>query len=356
MQTSRLERLRLRLVEKEVEGLLLTQLDNIGYISGFTGSTAVALVTERAALFFVDSRYEVQAQAQCPEFEVRKVSDGLLVTAAKSAQEMGVRTLGFEQDYVTVRQHTDLGNECPDLTLMGLSGMVEDMRQVKDAGEIDLIRTACKIVDDTFAFILPRIKPGVRERDLALELDWRMRRLGAEKEGFDTIIASGCRSAMPHGKASEKIIEAGDFVTLDFGPRRQGYHADLTRTVVVGKATDEQRKVYHTVLEAQLKAIDALRPGVAGKAVDEVARNHIKGAGYGDYFGHGLGHGLGRAVHDGPTNSPKSEAILQAGVVTTIEPGIYIPDWGGVRIEDDCLITETGCEVLTHSPKELIEV
>jgi len=354
MSASRLEQMRLKLPEKEVEGILLTQLDNLSYISGFTGSTAVALVTLKEAIFFVDSRYEVQAKAECPGFEVQKVADSLLITAAKTAQEMGVGRLGFEQDHLTFKQHADLTKEAPDLTLVPLSGLVEEMRQIKDEGEVALIRAACEIVDKTFEHILPFIKPGASERDIALELEWHMRHLGADREGFDTIIASGARSAMPHGKASEKIIEKGDFVTLDFGPRRKGYHADLTRTVVVGPPTEEQKKVYQTVLEAQMKAIEALQPGIEGKAVDEIARSHIRNAGYGDYFGHGLGHGLGRAVHDGATTSPKSEITLQAGMITTIEPGIYIPDWGGVRIEDDCLITDSGYEILTHAHKDLI--
>jgi Xaa-Pro aminopeptidase len=227
---------------------------------------------------------------------------------------------------------------------------------VKDAGELAVIREAVALADQTFTHILPHLKPGVAERDIAIEIEYFMKRAGAEGEAFGTIVASGARSAMPHGRASTKLLEAGDFVTMDFGARWNGYHSDLTRTVVLGKASDRQREIYAIVREAQETGLRAIRAGVTGKDADAAARKVIEDRGYGDHFGHGLGHGLGRSVHDGGSLSPRSDTTLAAGMVMTVEPGVYIEGWGGVRIEDDVVVTETGCEVLTRSTKELLEL
>jgi Xaa-Pro aminopeptidase len=225
---------------------------------------------------------------------------------------------------------------------------------VKDSEEIACIEAACAAADRAFEYILPFLKPGAIERDVMLELEWYLRKDEGTEIAFDTIVASGPRSALPHGRASLRAMQKGDFVTLDFGARLNQYCSDITRTIVLGEPTDEQRKVYQTVLDALHKGIEAIRPHIAGKDVDAVAREFIREAGYGDYFGHGLGHSLGRNVHDGPSLSPSSEVTLSPGMVTTVEPGIYIPGWGGVRIEQDVLVTESTPRILTHSPTHLL--
>ncbi|MGI8969099.1 MAG: M24 family metallopeptidase, partial [Dehalococcoidia bacterium] len=234
--------------------------------------------------------------------------------------------------------------------------IVETLRRVKDEGEIDLTRAACGIVDCAFEFIVTLVRPGVSERELATELEYFMKKAGSEKEAFDTIVASGARSALPHGRASEKLLEAGDFITFDFGARVGGYHSDITRTVVLGTASERQREIYQVVLDAQQAALAALRPGMTGKEADQVARDLIAAHGYGEQFGHGLGHSLGRHVHDGGGLSQRVEMTLEAGMVLTVEPGVYLENWGGVRIEDDVVLRDNGAEILTHAPKELIEV
>jgi Xaa-Pro aminopeptidase len=257
---------------------------------------------------------------------------------------------------MTVRQFNKLGEELKEATLEPVDDLVSPLRAVKDEEELRRIRHACAIADAAFEQILPLVRPGVIERDLAIELEHFMKKRGAEKEAFDTIVASGPRSALPHGRASARRLEAGDFVTFDFGARWEGYNSDLTRTVVLGRASDEQRKVYMTVLGAQMAALGAIRAGAEAKQVDAVARDRIAAAGYGERFGHGLGHALGREVHDGGGMNSRSEMKLAAGMVLTVEPGIYINGWGGVRIEDDVVVTGEGCEILTHAPKELIEL
>lgn len=226
---------------------------------------------------------------------------------------------------------------------------------IKDETELGLMRRAAEIADQAFAEVLPLVKPGVAERDLAAELEYRMKRLGAEGPAFETIVASGFRSSLPHGRASEKRIEHGDFVTFDFGAIYRGYCSDMTRTVVVGEPTEKQREIYGIVLEAQRRGVAACRAGITGKELDAVCRSYIAEKGYGEAFGHGTGHGVGRFIHEGPKVSLRGENDrLEAGMVVTIEPGIYLPGWGGVRIEDMVLVTETGCEPFTKTPKDLL--
>ena len=232
--------------------------------------------------------------------------------------------------------------------------MIEKLRMIKTDDEIRTIRRAAEIADEAFSHILTFIKPGVTELEVSNELEFFMRRLGASESSFDTIVASGKRSALPHGVATGKTIENGDMVTLDFGALYDGYVSDITRTVAVGEPTEELKKIYHIVLEAQMRACSALKPGMTGKEADAVARDYIKDHGYGEAFGHSTGHGIGLEVHEGPGLSFRSDTVLKPGMVVTVEPGIYVPGLGGVRIEDDVLITEDGCELLTSSPKELI--
>jgi Xaa-Pro aminopeptidase len=358
----RLARLREELSRREITAIALSNPTNVGYVSGFTGSTALAVVTPGSgpyaadAVFIADSRYALQAQGQCPDFRVRQCGPKPLETLAEVVKELGIRTLHFESATLTVAALEKWKEALPETTLAPAADVVETLRQVKDAGEIACIREAAGIVDRAFDFLLTITRPGVREIDLAIELEYFLKKQGSEKEAFDIIVASGPRSAMPHGRASEKRLESGEFVTFDFGACRGGYFSDLTRTIVLGKANDRQREVYGIVAAAQQAALDAIRPGATGKEVDAKARDLITARGFGEKFGHGTGHGLGRDVHDHPGFSVQSELTLAAGMVLTVEPGIYIEEWGGVRIEDDVVVTGTGCEILTSAPKHLIEL
>ncbi|EAG2965084.1 peptidase M24 family protein, partial [Listeria monocytogenes] len=233
-------------------------------------------------------------------------------------------------------------------------GMIEALREVKDEEEIALIQQACHIADQGFEHILKMIRPGMTEIEVANQLDFFMRSLGATSVSFETIVASGLRSAMPHGVASEKVIEQGDLITLDFGCYYQSYVSDMTRTFAVGDPGDKLKEIYQIVLEAQEKVLAAAKPGMTGIELDAIARDHIASFGYGDAFGHSTGHGIGLEIHEGPNVSFRADKAFVVGNVITDEPGIYLPGIGGVRIEDDLLITETGNKVLTHSPKELI--
>lgn len=358
MPAERLSKLRQQLRDRELPAILLTEMVNIGYVTGFTGSNAVVIVTPDNTRFITDSRYSVQAAEQCPGFTLRTSSSsaGMLDSLVEQVNELALTRLAFEADHVAVSRHAKWKEKLPEVEWLAASDLVETMRMLKDADELERIRTAVGIVDRTFAHVLPFLRPGVAERDIAIEIEHFMKKAGAEKEAFDTIVASGARSAMPHGRASAKRLEPGDFVTMDFGARWDGYHSDITRTVVIGQASDRHREIYGIVREAQEAGLRAVRAGVTGVDADAAARQIIAAAGYGDNFGHGLGHGLGRDIHDGGSLSPRSDITLAAGMVMTVEPGIYIDGWGGVRIEDDVVVTETGCEVLTRSTKELLEV
>jgi len=316
------------------------------------------LATPERAVFITDCRYAQQAAAECPGFElaVTPPGGGYAETIAEQAKALGLAALAIEADHVTLAQRDSLAEKLNGVELTAVKEIVAPLRMVKDAEELARIRAACALVDDAFQWLLEFVRPGRTEREVAIELEYRLKRAGSEKDAFDTIVASGYRSAMPHGRASEKVLEAGDFVTIDFGARVEGYHSDLTRTVVLGRATDRQREVYETVLAANRAGVGAIRAGMEGKEVDAVARAVIEAAGLGEHFGHGLGHGLGLHVHDHPAFGKTSTVTLQAGMVATVEPGIYLEGWGGVRIEDDVLVTEDGCEVLTHAPRKLFEL
>lgn len=355
---ARLQKFRAALARQNLPAALILNVDNAAYLSGFTGSSAALLVTPEHALFITDSRYSTQAAAECPGLELTVAASGATYaqTAADAVKRLRLTGVAIEAEHVTLTQFDRLKALLQDVELQPVNDLVGPLKQVKDEAEIAHTRRACAIVDHAFEFVLTLLRPGAVEREIATELEYFMKRHGSEKEAFDTIVASGYRSAMPHGRASEKRLEAGDFITFDFGATVGGYHSDLTRTVVLGQASDEQRTVYATVLEAQLAALDAIRPGVEGKAVDTVARDLITARGYGDRFGHSLGHGLGRHVHDHPALAQTSTLTLAPGMIVTVEPGVYIDGWGGVRIEDDVVVTENGREILTHAPKELIEV
>lgn len=350
----RIEKARSLMEEKEVDSLLITTDVNRFYISGFTGSSGYVLFTSENNYFITDFRYTEQAKNQTNGFEILEFNKNVPEKINDILIEDNCERLGFESKNVTYNKYNEYKEKFTEVELIATEDLMKELRITKDKEEIDKIKKAIAITDNAFKHILDFIEVGKTEREVALELEYFMKQAGGEKNAFDFIVASGKRSSMPHGVASDKKLEYGDFITMDFGTFYKGYCSDMTRTVVLGEATDKQRKIYNIVLDAQKEVIKKIKPGMSGKEVDAIARDKIKDAGYEDNFGHGLGHGIGVEVHEGPRASYKSDDFIEEGMVVTDEPGIYIPDWGGVRIEDDLLITENGCEVLNNSPKELI--
>jgi len=337
--------------------LLVTFLPHVRYLSGYSGTNGMILISLESCIFLTDFRYQQQAKEQVKDLKVVIAQRDLFSSLTDIAFLKGNRIkMGFEADHLNYKTYQRLKNLLPDCLLVPTEKVVESLIVKKDKNEIEKIKQAIKITDRVFSEILDFIKPGVRELDLSAELEYRMKRYGSSTPYYETIVASGKRSALPHGVASGKKIGENEFVTMDFGAVFDGYTADMTRTVVVGKANRRQKQVYNIVLRAQKRAISKTRPKMKASDLDKVARNVIKKAGYGKYFGHGLGHGIGILIHDNPAINPTNQQTLEPGMVVTIEPGIYIPNWGGVRIEDDVLITQRGCEVLTASEKNLIEL
>lgn len=337
-----------------MEALLVSHPINRRYITGFTGSAGLALFTQNEALLITDFRYVTQVKEQVPHMTLVQHEGPILETVAKLSRKLGIQTLSFEQNHLTFAQHQELQTALGNITTTPVSDVIEKLRMIKDEEELSLIRKANHIADQTFEKIIQEIKPGMRELDVAMRLEFIMRDLGASSSSFDIIVASGIRGALPHGTASEKVLEKGDLVTMDFGAWYQGYASDITRTIMLGQPSEKQKEIYEIVLEAGKKSIAVIRPGVTGVEADAAARDYITEHGYGEYFGHSTGHGLGLEVHELPRLSVKGEETLKPGMVVTVEPGIYLPELGGVRIEDDIVVTEDGCEVLTHCTKDLI--
>jgi len=350
----RIKRARKLMAEKELEALIIDSDTNRFYLTGFTGTAGRVLFTPGHNYFITDFRYTEQAREQTDGFEILEISRDVEEKLADILKKESINKLGFESKVITFKQYNNYKDKFDDLQLVATEGLIEKLRVIKDQSEIKKIQKAIDITDEAFNHILDFITPGLTEREVALELEFFMKKQGGNKVAFDFIVASGQRSSMPHGVASQKKLEKGDFITIDFGITYQGYCSDLTRTVILGEATKKQRKIYDTVLKAQLAVIDQVKAGMTAKEVDAIARDIINEAGYKDNFGHGLGHGVGIEVHEDPRVSYTSDATLKSGMVITDEPGIYLPEWGGVRIEDDLLITDDGCRVLNNSPKDLI--
>lgn len=356
MGNTRLKKFRDCLISKGLDGALVYSDTNRNYLSGFTGDESYIIVTINDAVFITDSRYVQQAKGEVNEFEVREYKDSVFDYIKDVVNSLKIKTLGFEEDYVTYKAYDELKKALEGVALCPLQDCIEDLRMVKDDGEIENIEKAASIADKAFSHMLQYIKPGMTEKKIGLELEFFMRSNGASKLSFNSIVASGKRSSLPHGTATEKTVENGDLLTLDFGCVYNGYCSDMTRTVVVGKASSKQKEIYDIVLEANDSVLKALRPGMTGQEADRIARDIIESYGYGRYFGHSLGHGVGMDIHELPRLSRKGMETLRAGMVVTDEPGIYIPDFGGVRIEDLVLLIDDGCRVLSKSDKKLIEL
>ncbi|WP_257348072.1 M24 family metallopeptidase [Pseudalkalibacillus decolorationis] len=350
---NRIERLRSEFNEQNIDGILITSTSNRRYISQFTGSSGVVLISGTEAKLITDFRYMDQATEQAKEFDIVQHTASIPSEVAKQAKLMGIGKLGFEQDNLTYAVHQTY-EQAIDGILVPTSGIIERIRLIKDEGELQVLKDAAQLADQTFEHIISFIKPGLREIDVSNELEFFMRKNGATSSSFDIIVASGIRSSLPHGVASNKIIEQGDMVTLDFGALYNGYCSDITRTVAIGEPKEQLKDIYQIVLDAQLKGLEGLKPGITGKQADALTRDYIKEKGYGEQFGHSTGHGIGLDVHEGPGLSGKVDTRLESGMVVTVEPGIYVSGLGGVRIEDDVVLTENGNERLTKSTKELL--
>jgi Xaa-Pro aminopeptidase len=335
--------------------MLVTSPENVRYLCGFSGTEGTLLVARGSGFFLTDGRYTTQARREVAGFQV--------ITFKKKWEQIGrltarmnIKRLGYEARHVSVAMLQDLEKHAKRCEFVPVSAALDSLRARKDAGELRLMKQAARIAARSLAEVLPLIKPGLREVELAAELDYRMRCNGGQGSSFPAIVASGARSALPHAAPSDKRIRAGDLVTIDYGTLYEGYCSDETCTFVVGRATARQKKLYGLVKQAHDRAIDALAHGRSARDIDAVARDYLKDSGVGKHFTHGTGHGVGMAVHEFPSVSSASDALLERCMVVTIEPGLYIPGWGGIRIEDMLAVRTEGCEYITCTNKDLTVV
>ncbi|WNB93576.1 Xaa-Pro peptidase family protein [Bacillus sp. NEB1478] len=355
---NRIEKARELFENYDMDALLITSNANRIYLSGFTGSSGVLLITKNDAILVTDFRYSDQSREQAKDYKIVIHTAPIPEEIAKISKELSIKKIGFEQDHLTFAGYRTYEDQLSssDTELVPVSGLVEKLRLIKDDSEIKIIKDAASIADAAFSHIIEFIKPGQTEREVSNELEFFMRKNGAASSSFNIIVASGYRSALPHGVASSKVIEKGELVTLDFGAYYEGYCSDITRTVAIGNVSDELKEIYQVVYDAQILGMKGIKPGMTGKEADALTRDYISSKGYGDYFGHSTGHGIGLDVHEGPALSFKSDTILESGMIVTVEPGIYVSGLGGVRIEDDALITKDGNESLTQSTKTLLTI
>lgn len=336
--------------------LLVTSEANRFYLTGFHSSAGAVLVTKEQAYFLIDFRYVEKAKSVVKSCKVQ-LSSNAVAEIAELLKQNGIKQLYVETETVSVAQlgqYKSAFEGVEILTEDTMDRLLEDMRACKSKAELDLIIAAQKLTDETFSYILERIEPGRSEKEIMLDMEFYMRKLGSEGVSFDFIVVSGKNSSLPHGVPTDKLVEVGDFITMDFGAVVGGYRSDMTRTVAVGAVSEEQRKVYDTVLAAQTASIDAIKAGLVCKEIDKIARDIIYGAGYEGCFGHGLGHSVGIEIHENPAFNTRCDKPLQVGTVMTVEPGIYLENKFGVRIEDMVYVTEQGCLNITNSPKQLI--
>ena len=333
--------------------LLVLNLSNIRYLTGFTGSEALLILSPEDGWFLTDSRYTSQAGAEVTGAKVIEFSNRM-DALVELLRQRGATRVAFEAGSTTVAFHQELREKTPGIEYLPADAELTGLRTVKDAGELEILERVAAIASESLLEIAARLKPGMVESEVAWMLEVAMRERGAEGKSFDFIVASGERGALPHGRASEKKLAAGELVTIDYGAIYLGYCSDETVTVCLGEPDARQREVYETVQAAQRTAMDAVHPGMSFRDLDAKARDYIAGKGFGEYFGHGLGHGVGIDIHEHPTASPRSNQVITEGMVFTIEPGIYIPGWGGVRIEDTVVVEQNGCRPITRVPKDLM--
>ena len=355
LYSNRQEKLKSVLGEQGIDGILITNLTNIRYICGFTGSSATCLILPEKQYFISDGRYAEQSREQVSGFlrVIENLSHLELLSAKKKNLISDGLKLGFEGEHLSVSQYNTMIDLFPKTDWVCTKGILEALQAVKDKSELNAIRTAVEITDSCYKKIIPRIKEGITEKEIANELVMYYRRQ-ADGEAYPPIVAGGPNSALPHAVPSDREFKKGDFIVIDAAAKYAGYHADMTRTPVLGEATDKHREIYGIVREAQETAVASAKAGTSCKEMDAIPRSIIEKNGYGEYFNHGTGHGLGLEIHTQPRLSKLSDQVLQVNNVVTVEPGIYLPGWGGVRIEDDIIIEKDGCEVLNTTSRELV--
>jgi Xaa-Pro aminopeptidase/Xaa-Pro dipeptidase len=354
---NRLEQITKRLIAEKIDALLLFDANNITYLSDFTGHAATALVLPEQAYLLTDYRYHEQAKAQCSDFKVicrDRIKQTLAALIDELMTQHAVSKLAFEADHISHGAWLDMQQQWPNKKYLAASRWVEDLRYRKDAGEIDSIQQAAHIADQALHQLLKVIKPGVTERELALELEYQMAALGSERPSFDTIMLAAERSALPHGIPGNKKLSHGDLLLIDFGAVINGYHSDMTRTFVLGAADPQQQAIYQTVYDAQQAAMDALTEEIEADDLYRHAEQVLNQSDYAEFKGEGLGHGLGMDVHELPFIGMGENLTIEKNCVITLEPGIYIPGWGGVRIEDDVVLTDNGLQLITQFPRQLM--
>lgn len=341
----------------KVDALLVSALPNIRYLSGFTGSNALLLVSASGAVLFTDPRYTIQAAAEC-DCPTRTVKSGTLTSALiPEIKRRRIKRLGIERNRISWSAYLSLQDAIPAaVELIGIDEAVENLRMVKDADEIAAIRASVLLNSKAFDRALKRFKPEMRESDLAAEIDYQMRKLGASEPAFETIVASGTRTSLPHARPSAEAIQTNRLLLVDMGASFNGYASDMTRTLAVGRVSTELKRMYQATLDAQLAAVAAVRPGISASAVDAAARSVLRKHGLAKEFVHSTGHGLGLEIHEAPRLGKTGKTKLEPGMTITIEPGVYREGVGGIRIEDTVLVTETGCEILTPTPKEFLSI
>lgn len=354
MTENRLDTIRGKLHENKLDGILITNRANVLYLSGFSGSDGVLLLSDKRNYLITDFRYVEQAAKESPNVSIVEHKTALINGVVSKAKRFKIKRLGIESRSINLDQFNELKERAGGVRLIPTKGFVEELREVKDADEVKKIAKAIKVAEAAFGTVVELIRPSMSEKALADLLDFRMRKCGAQKNAFDTIVATGSKSSLPHAKpAQEKVIHS-DKVLFDWGAQVGFYNSDLTRMVFTAKIKRQTKKVFQIVLDAQRFAIEKIKSGVVARDVDRAARSYIEKRGFGEQFGHGLGHGVGLEVHESPAINRRSKKPLKAGMVITIEPGIYIPQWGGIRIEDMVLVTEDGCRVLSRFPKQIV--
>ncbi|MFW6162263.1 MAG: M24 family metallopeptidase [Planctomycetota bacterium] len=349
----RVDRLRQALQDKGLPNLLVSDEANVTYLTGFTGDSTWLLVTEDRQRLLTDSRYTEQAGHEAPQCELVERKETLVKALGETLAQAEVSRLAFEADALAYATYEEIAEELDGVELLPARDLVEGLRQTKDETEVERVREAIAVAEGAFEEVVAALAAGQSERQVAVTLDHALRRRGARKGSFEACVAARERSSLPHAQPTDAVIQPGDTVLIDWGAEVDLYCSDCTRTLFLSRPDSRWLEIYGVVLAAQRKAIDAIRPGMELKAVDAVAREHIAAAGYGERFGHGLGHGIGLRVHEQPRLSRQAEGTVAAGNVVTVEPGIYIPGWGGVRIEDVIVVREDGAEVLTSLPSDL---